>query len=279
MQFDPSIHTKTFLLSNPDVAFELTEKSSEFAGSGFLDDFEILQISNNHGFTVAHKLAELEKFILSSKAANDLSVLKLQDNTGWSVAHSIVERYFDFDKIENIFHKEVLSLVYDGWTLAEYISDIYDDAMNLDVPTMAIKLIGQGAAYKHSKPIDVETGNILVQNFDTILEESDPLIRLKQIQAFYSTCIHNLAQMMSTPDRISIDKWKEVVSNAEIMFHQHLNANPELLDIEHSVDFYCEPGDDFLKKRKAELIFKENLEGLQNSLDTVCMEPIKPSFY
>ena len=257
MKFDPAIHTKEYLKKNSQEAISLAYSSIEFSYSDLTKEIEILQIRNKDGLSIAHILASLNRLDLSMELTNSIEILKMQDKTGWSVAHSIVESCFDFDKVDKIFNKEILSCEYDGWLLAEYICDVYDESLNLDLPTMAIKMIQQGAAYKHSKVIEIEDGNILVAKFEEIMDETNPLVKFKQIQAFYSTCVHNKINLNSSSGLKALDYWTDITSYAEGMLTQHADQYPKFLETENTIDFGCEPANDLFAKIKNKKILND----------------------
>jgi hypothetical protein len=364
MQFDPAIHTKEFLLSNPATALVLAEKSAEFATNELASDFEILRLVDG-GFTAAYNLARYQQEWMSSEAAKSLEVLKLANRGGFTVAHGLaayqsewvnsedaksftilrlkggggnsvahwlatfqsgwidsegahnfdilmlanddgktvahalalsesewisseaaksldilkladvygetVARYLVDNNKQSIHHqpimqKQILTLQNEGKMLAEFITEKYKSD-GMDVSVMAMKLISQGAAYKHSKPIAITIGeSLLKQSKALTMDNLEPVISFKQLQAAYSTFAHNVAKIISTQEQESLQEWQGLLLQSENMIRQHLNENPELYDIEYTVDIFCEPGDDLLKKLQSERAFGSN-SGSLNELN------------
>jgi propanediol dehydratase small subunit len=360
MQFDPVIHTKEFLLSNPAIALVLAEKSAEFATNKLASDFEILRLVDD-GFTAAYKLARYQPEWMSSEAAKSLEVLKLVNRGGDTVAHSLAAHqsewvnsedaksftilrlkggggntvahwlamfqsgWIDSEAAQNfdllmlanddgktvahalalsesewissgaakslgiltladvygetvahylvdnnkqsihhqpIMQKQILTLQNEGKMLAEFITEKYKPD-GMDVPVMAMKLISQGAAYKHSKALDINVGESLLKECKLLINDSnEPLIAFKQLQAAHSTFSHNVAKILRTQEQESLEEWQGLLLKTESLIRKHLNENPNLYDIEHTVDIFCEPGDDLLKKLQSERILKSDLGSL-----------------
>jgi hypothetical protein len=292
MQFDPAIHTKEFLLSNPKVAYELAEKSSEFATNELASDFlilsldlgggwtiahrlaayqkawrkseaansnEVMRLANDSGSTVAHQLARWQSEWLQSEASKSYDIMSLSDKDGWTVARFLVERDKQCIYHQNIMQKQILTLECEGKILAENITEKYKSD-GMDVSVMAMKLIAQGAAYKHSKALGIDVGVSLLKECKLLINDSnEPLIAFKQLQAAYSTFAHNVVKILRTQEQ----EWKGLLLKSENLIRQHLNENPELYDMENTVDIFCEPSDELLKKLQAERILNSNL----NSFD------------
>lgn len=90
MQFDPQVHTKEFLMANPNIAVKLAEVSIEFSEHSIAQDIEILGLQNDHGWTVAHSivLASNRKKWIDSEAAKNFDVLTIRHEIhGQTVAH------------------------------------------------------------------------------------------------------------------------------------------------------------------------------------------------
>lgn len=257
MVFNTEIHTKEYLLKNVTDAFSLAYTSKEFSNSDLVKDRDILKIRNSENLSIAHVLASFERLDLSSEIATSLEILKMQDHTGWSVAHSIVEASDEFLVVDNVFNKDVLACEYDGWILAEYICDIYGGFYNLELPDIAIKMIRQGAAYKHSTLIGIEDGLNLISKFEEIKNELNPEVTLKQIQAFYSTCVHNKAKLDDSSEPEVINFWNETTLDAQEALAIYYSHYPQFLEMENVVNFGCEPADDFLKKIQNEKVWND----------------------
>jgi hypothetical protein len=314
MQFNPDIHTKEFLLKDPKVVFELAGQSSEFALSSLVNDFdllsladkdgatvahylaqhqpewlrseasnspEILRLANEYGNTVAHILAIYQPEWLRSEASNSPEVLRLADKYGWTVAFKILIHQSESVYHQPLMKKQILTLE-DCFNclLAETFTQNYGDTHGLDTSTMAMKLIEQGAAYKHSKPMVLKVGETLLNHCKVLIEDNlDAQISLNQLMATYSTFHHNVAKIISTKEQRSLQQWQDILLKSETLLCQHLNAYPDLCDVEYTVDIFCEPADVLLKKIQSERILGQNLSEIQDSIHTTEIEPIKPAIY
>jgi hypothetical protein len=227
------------------VAHTLASHQPDWLKSDASKDFDVLRLTNVNGWAVAHALAVYQpSWPKNSAIMEDFNLLRLQDDEGFSVAHLLVSNHPENLHNEKFFHKKVLSLECKGQLLAEFISERYNHSNGLDITTMAMKLIAQGAAYKHSKPIGQEIGEQLITQIRSLLSETiDPLISFKQLQALYSTLAHAVVQN---------NDLKDAQATAEAMLRQHVDTHSELFDIPHTVDMFCEPGDDLLRKIMAE---------------------------
>jgi hypothetical protein len=305
MQFDPSIHTKEFLLSNPKVAYELAEKSSEFAVSELAKDFNLLSMHNERGKTLAHELAAFQPEWFRLEAAKNQEVLSLAEVNGITVAHWLAYYHSEWIKCEaahnldvlsltsgngdtvasylliyneqcvqyeHLMQKQILTLEYDEEILAETVARKWKSDC-IDVPVMAMKLISQGAAYKHSKPIPIRSGEIILKQCKVLMEDNlEPVVSFKQLQALYSAFTHNVSKILSTQEQKSLHKWQSLLLQSENLIRQHLDNNPYLYDIEHTIDIFCEPGDDLLKKLQSERILASDLTSLNRLNNTNCSE-------
>jgi hypothetical protein len=195
-----------------------------------------------------------------------LDILKLADVYGETVARYLVDNNKQSIHHQPIMQKQILTLQNEGKMLAEFITEKYKSD-GMDVSVMAMKLISQGAAYKHSKPIAITIGeSLLKQSKALTMDNLEPVISFKQLQAAYSTFAHNVAKIISTQEQESLQEWQGLLLQSENMIRQHLNENPELYDIEYTVDIFCEPGDDLLKKLQSERAFGSN-SGSLNELN------------
>ncbi len=111
MQFNPTIHTKAFLVCNPEVACKLAEKSTEFARSDLVNDYLILSLIDEcGGWTVAHLLAEYQSAWVNSEAVKNKEVLQLTDLKGKTVAYELARNQPDWAKLEISNDRWVLEL-------------------------------------------------------------------------------------------------------------------------------------------------------------------------
>jgi hypothetical protein len=294
------------------VAHRLAQHQSEWLRSDASKSVDILELANKNGYTVAHQIANYQSEWLRSDASKSVDILKLADKHGYTVAHTLAEyqpEWFQTDasklseilhlanelgytvayamlsdeqclKHDPLFHKEILTLERDDAILAERITEIYSLSHGMNVPTMAMKLIEQGAAYKLSKPMALKVGDTLLKQCKILIEDNfDVQISLKQLMALYSTFSHNVSKIISTEQQKSLQQWQELLVKSEKLLCQHLSAHPELYDIEHTVDIFCEPADDLLKKIQSERILGEHFCRVQDSISGNDMEPSKQGLY
>jgi hypothetical protein len=293
MQFNPAVHTKEFLMANDYVAFDLAKKSSDFALSELANDAEILglktlaaytvahllaryqpqwassdaakdpvilELKNYTGETVAHHLARFQPQWLSSDVSKDYNILIFADDIGMTVAQSLIRNNEESINHEPLFHKKILSLSDGPQLFAEFITEMYGESHGLDTSTMAMKMISQGAAYKHSISMPLEVGETLLKQAKSIADDSmESLVTLKKLQALYSTFYHQVENIKTAEELKYLDGWLSMLARAEGMLADHLNASPALLDIEHTVDIFCEPSDDFLKRLASEHAMKNGI--------------------
>jgi hypothetical protein len=123
MKFDAAIHTKAFLLSHPDIALELAERSNEFSVSPLTQDPDVLRLANNRGWTVAHQLACYQTNWLTLDISKDFDVLRLADESGWTVAHYLAQYQPNWLASDASKDFDVLRLSNeDGGTVAHYLA-------------------------------------------------------------------------------------------------------------------------------------------------------------
>jgi hypothetical protein len=264
------------------VAHELAEFQSDWVYSKEASQYDILSLFDNSGTTVAHTLASIQPEWLKSEGSKCLTVLQLVNNVAHSVAFNLVIYQEQSIHHEPLMHKSILTLCCDGKTLAEEMASLYSESHLLDTTAIAMKLIEQGAAYKHSKTIEHHIGESLLNECKLLLEDShEPLIAFKQLQAAYSTFAHNVAKIISTQEQESLQEWKGLLLQSENLIRQHLDNNPYLYDIEHTIDIFCEPGDDLLKKLQSERILTSDLASLSglNNTNSSEQEPKIQSLY
>jgi hypothetical protein len=129
-----------------------------------------------------------------------------------------------------------------------------------------MKLITQGAAYKQSEPLNTKIGNSLIIQVKELVNDCvEPMVCLKQLQGLYATCAHNMQKIEKLGQQNQFDEWQQILNEAESMLRDHIGKHPILLDIEHSIDIFCEPADDVLKKIIAERVLTQELSKLNES--------------
>jgi hypothetical protein len=298
MQFDPVKHTKEFLLENNDQLEQLAKHSPEFAKHSLAEDFQllncdvsryetpryekvahllarhqvgwlksnavrnidVLMLKDKYGKLVAHTLAESQSDWMNSDDAKNVEILKLSTEDGYSVAHSIIHTNKDPLSFESVSKKEVLTLERNGKLLAEYWSQKHGRSYRcMGFTIIAMKLISQGAAYKHSGILSTFQGGYLLSHAKTMFFDSlDPLVKLKHLQAFYSTFYHQVVKIESTAEQSDLGEWQSMLTRVGDMLEIHLNEHPELCDMQHTIDFFCEPGDVFVKHYVSARFLKES---------------------
>jgi hypothetical protein len=260
---------------NTSVAHHLARYQPEWIDSFAACDPEILKLSDNYDSSVAHELAQNPKWLLS-EAAKNKSLLKLKNGFGSSVAHELAKhpqwlnseesRDLNLLKItdladvsvallliehpaclthEPLYDKSLLTLVREGKTLAEHLLDKYPEQQGNDIQTIAMKLIAQGAAYKHSKTMNLNIGQHLLFQTESLMSEStDPLVSLKYSLALYSTIAHcidrNRAKKLVNEEAPG---WMDILQKAELKIIGTLEKNPALWDVDLGVEPFCEPAD------------------------------------
>jgi hypothetical protein len=226
---------------------------------------EILRLAIDGDHTIAHWLARYQSEWLQSEAATSPEVLRLADKYGRTVAYEILIHQSESVYHQPLMQKQILTLDCFGYMLAEKFTEKYGDTHGLDTSTMAMKLIEQGAAYKHSNPIALDVGDSLLNQCKALIEDNlDAQISLNQLMALHSTFYHNVSKIISAEQQDSLQQWQQLIVKSEVMIRQHLNAYPELYDVEHTVDIFCEPADDLLKRLRSERILNSNLGALND---------------
>jgi hypothetical protein len=240
------------------VAHIIAINQPEWSKSKASQNLDVLHLAKYDGWSVAHDLAVHQSEWPKSVAASNLDILTMNSNCG-TVARMLVIHNPDCIHNKSIMQYQIIKLEHQGKLLAEEIVENYkSDGFNVLV--MAMKLIRNGAAYKQSKPIDIQDGEAILKQCKTLITDGlEPLISFKSLQAVYSTFAHNLSKINSTQEQESLHKWQGLLLISENLMRQHLYSNPEIYDIEHTVDIFCEPGDDLLKKLQSERILDSNL--------------------
>lgn len=249
----------------------------------------ILMLRGVGGITVAHKLADHQKHWYTFDVCKELDILMLKDDSDHTVLHeaafknavfvheiaknkpeilflsskkfTTVARVLTFHKAclnyEHMFKKEVLCLSdnYDKKiSIAEMLVGRYkyeNKDGKFDYPDIAIILLKQGGAYRHSKEMDIDKVKLIFSQGDVLVtDELDPLIKLKLSIALYSTIYHCFAQ--SADSNIAYD---EMLSACKKHIATCIENSNELLQETISEDFCCEPGARLFKHLIAESQF------------------------
>jgi propanediol dehydratase small subunit len=262
------------------VAHRLAQHQPEWLQSDASKSPDILRLADKWGTTVAHYLAQHQPKWLLSEASNSPEILRLANENGLTVAFEILIYQSASVYHQPLMQKQILTLDFKGELLAEKFTEKYGDTHGLDTSTMAMKLIAQGAAYKHSQLLSLKVGNSLLKKCKFLIEDSlDAQISLKQLIALHSTFHHNVSKIISAEQQDSLQQWQDILLKSENMIRQHFNAYPELYDVEYAVDIFCEPADDLLKRLQSEWILSVEFGGLQSSISSNDIEPIKQAIY
>jgi hypothetical protein len=241
------------------VAHNLARYQPEWILSDAAKNYDILNLANQDGWTVAHSLAYYQKNWSQNDASSDFEILKIINKSGWSVAHAFVVHQKNCADFPAFSDKRVLTIDDGDSLVAECVirkDEKYADNLVLNVTSMALKLISQGAAYKHSEILPVSVGESLLDQANNLIEDStDALISLKYGLALYSTifhCVeknknlaaHDLFQALDQP-------WQNILAKTEVNITKIFEDNPNLWNVEHTVDFLCEPADNLIRRLEA----------------------------
>lgn len=235
-------------------------KYKSWLSSEAANNYEILQITNAIGITVAHSIASEHPEWLNSKAANDLKILLMADNKGRTVASKLITHPESLQH-KILFHKQALTSTCEDLLLVEKIAQLHGNQIGYTLSELAIALIEQGAAFKHSlndkSVLDV---SILDKTKTLISECPEPLIGFRYAIAVYSTCHHEKERFKA----LKLDGheiwdydmiWAEATNQAEGLIKKHIMEHPELLTINHQYDYFCQPAEDLIRKIESEKNF------------------------
>jgi hypothetical protein len=245
------------------VAHTLARHQPKWLLSAASKDYSILKLTDDDGVSVAHVLAQYQSDWIHSEAVQDHSILGLLDNQGLSVAKNLANNYkkitaYALDtEFLNASDKKILTFEEDGKLLAEYISDTHD-SYKVDFVTMAMRLISQGAAYKHSQAISASAAHDLRKQAKILIADSlSPDVALKYALAFYSTCHYSAFKAKSSKRSDALDAWVHSLMESEHEIREILSVNPYLCEVSLPADILCEPGDDLLTHLKSERALRD----------------------
>jgi hypothetical protein len=250
------------------VAHFLAQNQPEWIFTALAKDHQILQLKTKHGWSVAHELASCQSEWVNSEAINNKNIMQLSSDNGSTVAHMVVcyqsqwinaqsEQLSNIEK-PALFHKDFLTIQENGKLIAELISDRYSESNGLDIASMAILLITQGAAYKHSKPLPASIGETLLKQTEILIDDCfEPEIALRYAQAIYATMFHGVAKVEADSEQLDLDEWLKMLNKAETIIRGIVEKHPDVNDVENPVGSFCEPAYEFFHRLKAEIMFKE----------------------
>jgi hypothetical protein len=293
--------------SGMTTAHRLAKNNSKWLHTDAAKDYAILKLEDSSGITVAHTLAQHQKEWLNSDAVRDFEILSLGPVNGYKVAHMLavnqpewilsdevkdfrvltlegmtkatVSQYLTSNKLilnmEHLLNKQVLSI--EDWlsvSNAEYIVREADEG-KINTVTMIMKMISQGAAYKHSKELVPSVGESVLDETQELMDEcDDPSVNLKYALAAYSTCKHSLSREIACQNALGVkeknrlDIWEANSVRGEKLIKDLLSKYPHLEDVDHEADINCEPGDELIKRIQSQKTFSDlGLEGNENDHD------------
>jgi hypothetical protein len=249
------------------VAHRLACNQKQWINSRAASNYEILKLSNKEQLTVAHSFARYSPNWYQSKAANDYSILLMNTDDGRSVALFMT---FQDECLSHplIFQKNILTLENKGKLLGESLIERYQRTHGIDFCKIAMKLITQGAAYKHSQFVEAWEVQELYERALVLIEDSiEPLLALKFAIALYSTCFYGneQARSINSPEMY---EWQSVLSKSEKQIQNVLKKHPQLWEVEFPVDLLCEPGENYFKQLKSAKCFHElRVDAVNDSTD------------
>lgn len=249
------------------VVHRLACNQKQWINSKAANDYEILKTCTNEKFTVAHSFARYSPNWYQSKAANDHSILLMETLSGESVAFFMT---FHEECLSHalIFQKSILTLEHNGKLLAESLIIKYRQSHGIDFCKIAMKLITQGAAYKHSQFVEAWEVQELYERALVLIEDSiEPLLALKYANALYSTCFYGneQARSINSPEMY---EWQSVLTKCEKQIQNVLNNHPQLWEVEFPVDLLCEPAENYFKQLKSAKCFHElRVDAVNDSAD------------
>ena len=276
------------------VAHALAKFQKDWLKTASSEDHSILLMQDDDGVSVAHLLAEFQPKWLESEACKNHQILQFQDHLGSSVARTLVIHQPDWiqsveaknpvilktialtlvlqnpDVLEHegIFHKDILTLEANEKILAEYLVDKYEQSHGMKIQDIAMKLITQGAAYKHSEFMDSSIGLDILKQASTLIDDSfSPLVAYKHAQALYSSCYYATEHAKKVDSEVCpAELWQNILKEAEDIIQNLHKSHPELEDAEYHVDLLCEPANQYIRHHQAASNFKGlNIEDLNKT--------------
>lgn len=224
-------------------------------------DPDILQITNEHGVCVALSVARNIPQWMDTEASKNIELLSIQPHHHKSVALGLLDHDRSFYH-EILRHKRILTLTCDGKLFAESFVEKHKQMHGVDTASIAMMLISQGAAYKHSKLLQTKTGEEIIHLTSELISEStEPAVSLKYAIAVYSTINHAIEMVAKTSQSRGLGKWQNLLNTTGTLITELFIANPCLEQLPISADIYCEAGEAFVKR----FLSIRNFENLNNS--------------
>jgi hypothetical protein len=255
--------------SSMSVAHWLSLKKNHFwIASDANQDPDILRLTNAHGVSVALSMARNNPQWMDTEASKNIELLSMQSHLQKSVAHGILDHDNSIFH-EPLMHKRILTLTCDGKLLAESFVEKHKKMHGIDTTTIAMKLISQGAAYKHSKLLQTKTAEEIINlTAELISECTEPAVSLKYSIALYSTINHAVEMVAKTSLSRGIGKLQNLLNTTEKLITDLLIANPSLEHLPINADIYCEAGEAFVKR----CLTIQNLDSLNDSLSSLSID-------
>jgi hypothetical protein len=116
-------YQKELLISLGHSAFEVISAWPSFSQFHLAQDHEILKISYDSGYSVAHRLASLNQGWDKTPAAQAFEILSIAHYGGWTVAHELAHSSLFWNNTKAAISAEVLALEdHEGWTVAHELA-------------------------------------------------------------------------------------------------------------------------------------------------------------
>lgn len=251
------------------VAHTLASWQDEWLSTPAAGDPTILKIVDRDFTSVAHTMSYTPfdspkiNFPWLNSQEHDtqyIDVLTMVDREGKYVAHNLFNYHSKGDSTFSIlFDKRVLTLISPekNILLAEDIYERFNLFNSMPLEDIIMKLISQGAAYKHSTVMPQKVGNAVFNRTKTLIDEClEPTVSLKYALSLYSTCIHNLVKAKSE-NKGDNQNWQNLVDQSANLIKEITDLNPNLLNDIQGPDIFCEPAHDLLQQFHAEKNFSK----------------------
>jgi hypothetical protein len=250
---------------NVSVAHTLAKEQIEWSKTPAAQEIEVLSLCDLSGMTVAHALADKSPIWSKSGVSQKIEILSLASDDGVTVAHRLALNQPEWRGSEAAKRKEVLMLNHK--TLGS-VAQVIMCQMPFKSDVL-LTLVSSGAAYSkltpeelHYRPTfhEVDITTFITQSFNLINDEQNNLIKLKILNAVYST-LKNLSFDFSVTQ--SEELLAEPCERCEDQILNMIATYPEFfLDTSLLTDFNCEPAMTLINHHLSRL-------NLQNSLQTI----------
>jgi hypothetical protein len=272
---DTSAHDmKSYFLSNPKAAFQCVYHVDEFHHSALVQDFDILSLTEgNNGFTLAHALARQNSPWPSSPAAQNNDVLKLSNNDGFCVAHKLALNT-SWNNTDAAKRKEILRLtsVHVG-SVAQVIASKHKEK-----GLFLAELVERGIAFEimptfqnRNRP-EFDSTDVyqfmklaLIQIHDSMHDA----IKIRQIMALHSTLKHLTTEFK---DEALLLQIAATCDGAEVQLKSIFQKNPSLLTDDVAMEYG--PTQSVVHHFKSEHILSDAINTEPPATHSACDEPL-----